>query len=292
MTNMLEGQILDVNSREYVCQVKVHDEQGKGYVLENVPFLSNSLSADIWEGTTELPERFSACLVVCIQEQYYILAVLPLQKNLRGDAPPVDKNKSLTHTTSLDYTAKFHENLPSAEGARAERKFVTGARTNRPQDALPGDKFWQTRDGSFLGILRGGVILARVHEFCQIMLNRVDGLCRIVVRNMQVFTDWGRIDILNDKNGTNMSIKVGGNYVNNKQEKFTVHLDVGKIGDLVRLRVTDVDGVELARTQIFSNGRIEAESVHSVYVKRGGSVLDLNENGDVSFTSEGKMYIN
>lgn len=291
MLQILEGIILDVNSSEYTCHVRAHSTDGDSYDLENVPLLSRSVSPDIWAGSIDMPERFSVCLVLKTDALCYVMDILPVNRNLNTNPPVTDQNKSITLTEDNNYTPGSHKTLP-AYGSTAERKFLSSARTNRPHDALPGDKFWRTREGSFFGILRGGVIQAKVHEFCQIMLSKIDALCRIVTRNVQIFTDWGRIDILNDKNNTNMALRIGEDYANNKQEKFTVHLDVGSIGNLIHLKVVDTAGTQMARAQIFPNGRVELDSAHSIYVTRGGSMVDLNESGDVSIKSEGKLYIN
>lgn len=290
MFQILEGIILDISSSEYTCHVRAHNVSGDAYDLEDVPLLSRSISPDIWTGDTDIPERLSACIVLMVGTQSYVLDMVPASRNRATNPPAINPNKSITSTED-EYVPDSHKTLPGHTKAW-ERKFLMSARTNRPHDALPGDKFWKTREGSFLGILRGGVILAKVGEFCQIMLNRIDGICRVVSRNVQLFTDWGRIDILNDKNNTNMALKIGANYTNNKQEDFTVHLDVGSTGNLVHLRVTDVEGTQMARAQIFPNGRVELDSVHSIYVTRGGSMVDLNELGEVFIKSEGNMYIN
>lgn len=296
MFQILEGIILDVSSSEYTCHVRAHSVDGNAYDLEDVPLLSRSISPDIWTGDTNIPERLSACLVLMMDAQSYVLDIVPASRNRDTNPPKTDPNKSITLTEPVpgllhDYVPASHKTLPGRNKS-AERKFLLSARTNRPHDALPGDKFWKTREGSFFGILRGGVILAKVHEFCQIMLSRIDGLCRVVSRNVQLFTDWGRIDITNDKNNTNMALHIGENYANNKQEKFTIHLDVGSVGNLIHLRVTDAEGTQMARVQVYPNGRVELDSKHSIYVTRGGSVVDLNESGEVFIKSEGKLYIN
>lgn len=290
MYKILLGNITDVNSKEYTCHIKAFDpETNRGYILENVPFLSRSQSSDSWAGSTEIPERLSPCLVIDINGQYYILDTVPPKHALIGDEFEADKNISLTQTIE-SYTPDYEKSIKQ-KGQVTKRKFLIGARGHRPHDSLPGDKFWRTREGSFFGLLRGGVIIARVHEFCQFMLNRIDGLGRLVVRNLQMFTDWGRLDILNDKGKTNLSLNVGESYSNNKQEKFTIHLDVGKEGNLVHLRITDTGGTEMSRIQLFPNGRVEVESQHSIYLKRKGSVVDLNNSGDINITSEKDLNI-
>ena len=292
MVQILEGTILDVNSSEYTCHIRARGADGEGYDLENVPLLSKSASTDVWAGSTDLPERMSPCLVLKINTRYYVMDVVPQSRNLNTNPPVIDKNKSITLTEDDNYTPDSYKTLPSQQSA-AERKFFSSARVNRPHDSLPGDKFWRTREGGFLGILRGGLILAKAGEFCQLMMNRIDSLFRLVSRNVQIFTDWGRIDILNDKGNTNMSLKVGANYSENKQEEFTVHLDVGSIGDLVHLKVTGVGGITMASAQIYPSGRIEVLSLNSIYVNCLGSSIDMNILGEVRIKSGlGNLYIN
>lgn len=291
MYKILLGTITDVNSKEYTCHVKAFDpEANRSHILENIPFLSRSQSADSWVGSTEIPERLSSCLVIDLNGQHYILDVVPPKYVLANDPFAADKNISLTQTIE-DYVPDSEKSIKLEDQVK-KRKFLFGARGRRPHDTLPGDKFWRTREGAFFGLLRGGIAHLKVHEFCQFILNRIDGLGRLVVRNFQGFFDWGRLDVLNDKGDTNLSLNVGESYSNNKQEKFTIHLDVGSVGDLVHLRITDVNGVEKSRAQFFANGRIEVESQHSIYLKRLGSVVDMNTSGDINLISENNLYIN
>jgi len=282
---ILLGTITDVNSKEYTCHINAFDpEANRGHTLENVPFLSRSQSSDSWAGSTEIPERLSPCLVMDCNGQYYILDVIPPKHALIGDEFEADKNISLTQTTK-SYTPDYAKSMNVEK-----RKFLIGARGRRPHDTLPGDKFWRTREGAFLGLLRGGVVVAKVHEFCQFMLNKIDGLGRLVVRNFQAFFDWGRLDILNDKGNTNLSLNVGEGYSNNKQEKFTVHLDVGSVGELIHLRVTSADGEQLARVQVFADGKIEVQNVKDIDVTTEQTV-NVTAAKDINITASDNVNV-
>lgn len=282
--NILRGTIIDVNSKEYVCHVKVFDPStNTGYTVENVPFLSRSLTMNTWSGEVSIPERMTTCLVVEINKQHFILDILPTKHVMSDTVVPTDKNTSLSHSSSEYYTPSFTDKLRKPEDVKT-RKFIEGSRANRPHDALPGDKFWRTREGAFLGVLRGGVVIAKAHEFCQFILNRVDALCRIITRNMQVFTDCGRIDILNDKGSTNIALKVGSQYADNKSEEFTVELNVGAVGDLVTLSIKGAGGTELSSVRAYPTGRLIA--------KMGMSEVDINDDTHVYIKSEGNLYLN
>ena len=290
MHKILRGVITDVNSKEYVCHVKVFDPHiNRGYAVDNVPFLSRSLSVNTWSGEIEMPERNTICFVIEFNNQHYILDIVPTKHVLDEFTAPINKSLSLTHTDSQDYTPQFGSHIKSAENNPVKRKFISGSRVNRPHDALPGDKFWKTREGAFFGLLRGGVVVAKVHEFCQFMLNRIDAIARLVSRNVQIFTDTGRVDILNDKGNTNISVKVGKTYLNNKNEDFTVRLDVGAMANdnddgLVKLQITDPDGTERALIKAYSSGRL--------YVKRNLSEIDISDDTNVYIKSEGNLYLN
>lgn len=286
MYKILLGTIIDVNSKEYTCHIKAFDpETNRGYTLENVPFLSRSQSSDSWAGSTEIPERLSPCLIIDFNGQYYILDTVPPKHVLVDDAFEADKNISLTQTTE-SYMPGYQTSIDQVE----KRKFLIGARGRRPHDALPGDKFWRTREGAFLGLLRGGVVIAKVHEFCQFMLNKIDGLGRLVVRNFQAFFDWGRLDVLNNKGNTNLSLNAGESYSNNKQEKFTVHLDVGSVGELIHLRVTTADGEQVARLQVFADGKIEVQNVKDIDVTTEQTV-NVTAAKDINITATNNVNI-
>lgn len=290
MIRILSGTIVDVNSKEYVCHIRAFDpETSRSLVLSSVPFLTRSLGASAWSGTTEIPERLSACFVLDFDGQYYLLDTIPPRQNLIEGLPEINKNISLTQTADPSYTPGFINNVQK-EADVGKRKFLGGARVNRPHDALPGDKFWKTREGAFWGVLRGGVILGKVHEFCQLMMSRIDALFRLVTRNLQVFTDWGRIDILNDKGDTNLAVRVGELYLNNKSENYTVRLDVGMIGNLIHLKVTTPGRDQLARVQIFPTGEIEVESVEDVSVSTQKNV-NINAVKDINIKADTDVAI-
>lgn len=289
MYKILLGTITDVNSKEYTCHIKAFDPKiNRGYTLENVPFLSRSQSSDSWAGSTEIPERLSPCLVIDVNGQYYILDTVPPKHVIIDDTFEADKNVSLTQTTK-SYTPDYVNSIKQEDQVE-KRKFLIGARGRRPHDALPGDKFFRTREGAFLGLLRGGVVIAKVHEFCQFMLNRIDGLGRLVVRNFQGFFDWGRLDILNNNGNTNLSLNVGESYSNNKQEKFTVHLDVGSVGKLIHLRVTTADGDQVARVQVYDNGKIEVQNVKDIDVTTEQSV-NVTAAKDINITATNNVNV-
>ena len=284
MYKILLGTITDVNAKEYTCHVSIFDpETNRGQNRESVPFLSRSQGSDTWTGATDMPERLSPCLVIDFNGQYYILDVIPPKNTLIGDTFEADKNISLTQTTKSYVPDYANENT-------SDRRFLAGARGRRPHDTLPGDKFWRTREGAFWGLLRGGVAIAKVHEFCQFMLNRIDGLGRLVVRNFQAFSDWGRLDILNDKGNTNLSLNAGESYSNNKQEKFTVHLDVGSIGELIHLRVTSADGEQLAMVQVFADGKIEVQNVKDIDVTTEQTV-NVTAAKDINITASDNVNV-
>lgn len=289
MSKLILGTIIDVNAKEYTCHVKAFDPTtNRGRVLENVPFLSRSQSSDFWAGSTEIPERLIQCIVVDVNGQYFILDTVPQKYPLIDDASQVDRNVSLTQTGE-SFEPGYERSIQLQDQVE-KRKFLAGARGQRPHDTLPGDKFWRTREGAFFGLLRGGVILVRVHEFCQFMLNRIDGLGRLVVRNFQAFTDWGRVDVLNDKGDTNLSLNAGERYTNNKQERFTVHLDVGKKGNLVHLRVTTPDGGQLARVQVFPDGKIEVQNVKDIDVTTEQTV-NVQAAKDINITAANNINV-
>lgn len=290
MTKILSGTITDVNSKEYVCHIRAFDpETNRSLVLENVPFLTKSFSTSAWSGATEIPERLSACFVLDFNGQYYLLDAIPSKQNLSEELPEIDKNASITQTSESSYTPGFVNKIEKEADVK-KRKFLGGARVNRPHDALPGDKFWKTREGAFWGVLRGGVVIGKVHEFCQFMMSRIDALFRLVTRNLQVFTDWGRLDILNDKGETNLSLNVGKAFANNKQEKFTVHLDVGSVGELIHLRVTTADGEQLARVQVFTDGKIEVQNVKDIDVTTEQTV-NVTAAQDINVTATNNVNV-
>jgi hypothetical protein len=80
-------------------------------------------------------------------------------------------------------------------------------RSNRPTDLIAGDWGHRSAEGATVYALRGGVAGVKVSDLCQLLLDSVDDLARLCGRNIDVFSDWGSMQLINDNGKTRYVIK-------------------------------------------------------------------------------------
>jgi hypothetical protein len=101
-------------------------------------------------------------------------------------------------------------------------------RSRKPFDLIPGDISYTGVDGNFLHLLRGGENRLGVSEICQIIQYASDNLTRVVSDNMQFYTSWGTIEIVNENNGTVLKLKGNSEHLKGaKEENYNFELCVG-----------------------------------------------------------------
>jgi hypothetical protein len=121
-------------------------------------------------------------------------------------------------------------------------------RAHRPYDLLAGDWGVRTSEGASVYALRGGVAGMKVGDLCQLMLNQVDDLTRLVSRNVDVFTDWGHIQIINDEGKTRLKLRANARAGDTYSDRFAYELTIGDTGgpDFLRAELRETDGVSPA----------------------------------------------
>lgn len=129
-----------------------------------------------------------------------------------------------------DY-AKVMNTFLSLTGAPGPYRHVEGGnknfRAHRPYDLIAGDRGFRTSEGASVFALRGGVAGMKVSDLCQLILNQVDDLARLVARNFEVMTDWGSIQILNENGKTKLQVKANRVAKNTYEDRHEFSLVVG-----------------------------------------------------------------
>ena len=112
-------------------------------------------------------------------------------------------------------------------------------RSHRPTDLLPGDIGFRTAEGASVFALRGGVAGMKVSDLCQILLNQVDDIAKIVTRNLDVFSDWGSIQLVNENGKTGLVVKGNAKAENTYDGKHDFQLSIGTGDSFIELALLD-----------------------------------------------------
>jgi hypothetical protein len=100
-------------------------------------------------------------------------------------------------------------------------------RGRRPYDLIAGDQGFRTSEGASVFALRGGVAGIKVDDLCQILLNQVDHLTRVVSRQFELMTDAGIIQSENDKGKTSFRVRANSAARNTYSDAYEFDLKVG-----------------------------------------------------------------
>lgn len=174
----------------------------------------------------------------------YILGVLPLDVAHSDDGPTL--------------TA---QNGHGGQDPALDRHLPASSRNpNAPVDMLPGDALLQGPDGAFVGGLRGkhavlsGGPLAEIHA-----LGDSDRLETRAGERRD--TTWmGYSETVNEGGKTSFRFRGGSDQLTQTgpdEGRYTIKLDVGESGDLVRFELCNREGQALFRAHVDSHGRLE-----------------------------------
>lgn len=177
--------------------------------------------------------------------QNAIIGILPFT----SDAGNNDKTFTLTGDTS----SGGGDPLYSEQGNGNYRTPKT------PRDMIPGDDAIVGPEGNAIAVLTGGVNMMK-SGLAQVQTHMLNDLVQIICRNFRMHSDMGTSEISNDGGRINYSFRGGANQpveAGSDQEKWTIRLDVGAVGDLFRFELTRPDGNTIFRFHVNSDGKVE-----------------------------------
>jgi len=135
-----------------------------------------------------------------------------------GDEVYVDWSKGPTpsigdHVPNVFQTEKKKEyktQITPIRGFGGEDKFHanSGEKPYRfgPTDMMPGDKVFMGKWGNFIGVLSGGLTILKGGPLSQIILSKWRDTVKVVSRNFELFSDFGRIRMLSKKGLTSFEL--------------------------------------------------------------------------------------
>lgn len=137
-----------------------------------------------------------------------------------------------------DYAKVLNTFLSLTSAPGPYRKIENGNisyRAHHPYDLVAGDRGFRTSEGAAVFALRGGVAGIKVDDLCQILLNQVDHLTRIVSRNFDLMTDSGMLSSSNVKGAALWSLTANSAAKNtyNSVSEFTLGLGTNPSGAFI-----------------------------------------------------------
>lgn len=177
----------------------------------------------------------------------YIDGILPLSTKAPVGEPIIP---SITGTTTYGGNDPTHD-----------RNFgVTARAAGEPVDLMPGDQAIRSEDGANIAALRGKVAQIFGSELANIRAFGDTDQVTICAGLFRLLTWMGEASYTNDEGKTSFSWRGGSDQLTQTgvdEEKYTVRLDVGHIGGIIRLEVTTPDGQPVFRFHVDPAGHGE-----------------------------------
>lgn len=128
-----------------------------------------------------------------------------------------------------------------------------------PRDMIPGDEATVGPEGNAIAVLTGGVNTMK-SGLAQVQTHMLNDLVQIICRNFRMHSDMGISEISNNGGALNYRFRGGANQTaeaGTDQEKWTIRLDIGAVGDLFKLELTRPDGNTIFKFYVNSDGKVE-----------------------------------
>lgn len=260
---IMMGMVLDFNPSTGLYTVKLD----KGGCLYNVPMLGMYGAQHGTDLSTAGNMRGAVVAIIRLYNKAYILGSLPTQITSNIKVTPD------TETLGYGGSDKFTY-------AKKKDYDVTALRST---DYISGDKIESVEGGSELRLGKEGVATFRVSDLCQITLNKLKDLGRVITRTFQHFSDFGEVQHTHTSNGrVGMSIKGGAVFTSEthpSQAKWTVQVYLGdnpggSENDRLHVRVNDVANSNFVTLTFTADGKVFLNTSSDQSITVGGNVTE------------------
>jgi len=172
------------------------------------------------------------------------------------------------------------ENLTGTSGHGGEdpllaRNVAPSARNaNEPRDQVPGDAVQRSPDGASISALRGRIAQLRGSDLAKIEAFGTSDLVRVVAGVFEMISWMGESRIVNNEGKTSFIWQGGSDQLTQTgqdESQYTIHLNVGHIGNVLRLQITNREGQPKFEAHVDPDGRINLFSRKSVEAHYGSS---------------------
>lgn len=131
--------------------------------------------------------------------------------------------------------------------------------SGEPSDVMPGDFVGQGPDGALVAALHGRVAQLKASPLAQLQAFGDTDTVRIAAGLYQLVTWMGEARVVNDEGKTSYIWRGGSDQLTQTgadEERYTLKLDVGHTGDVLRFEVTSREGQPVFRLHISPQGRV------------------------------------
>ena len=180
---------------------------------------------------------------------------------------PSGKNKGTATVSATDI---------SGVGGQGENQSILPEGNYRnpgePTDFIPGDIGTVGPEGNILAALTGGVNMLKSSPLSQIRTHLVNDLVEIISRNYRHITDMGESTITNENGRVNWCFRGGTDQrseTSGTEEKWTIRMDMGAVGDIFNLEFTTPKGQTLFKFHVDASGHCEIFGVNGVNISSG-----------------------
>ncbi len=160
---------------------------------------------------------------------------------------------------------------------------ATARAGDEPNDLLPGDTVLRGPGGAALALGQGPVALLSGGPLAQLRLFGDNDHVQLVAGVLSVLTWMGESKIINEDGKTSFTWRGGADQLTQTgpdESRYTIHLDVGHLGDLVNFEITTPRGQTLFRFHVSAEGRLELFAAGGIDQTDGGSVAPVRIAGD------------
>lgn len=158
-----------------------------------------------------------------------------------------------------------------------DRRLTVSARDpNAPSDLLPGDAALLGPDGASVAALRGKVAQLQGGPLARVQAFGDADLVQITAGELRTATWVGESSYTNEGGRTNFRWRGGTNQTTQTgadEARYTIALDVGSEGDVIKLELTNREGQALFRLHVDAHGKAELFTAGG-FVHTGGDHAD------------------
>jgi hypothetical protein len=176
-----------------------------------------------------------------------------------------------------EYKVRTGNHSKVYQSSDKQNKINSGGLSSR--DLQPGDQELTSPDSSpaRLGVYRGNVIRAKASNLAQILLSAFKDLVRIISRNFQLYSDAGKLELLNVADETKLELRIGSSFkeeTHPSKELWRVRHRVGGASNSLETIVSDPtadgkegswDGVtDLYKATVAQNGALAVSTKETI----------------------------
>jgi hypothetical protein len=256
------GTVVEFNPATFTADVQMTRSE----IRMAAPILGLGGQAESTDMSWQQNLRGATVAMVLIEGEYYVMSTLPtaVQEHTAGPQSGVTPDTSQAEQDVL---------------TQRETEITRTFNNNRPKTLLPGDKFIRAEDGAELGLLQGGMATLKASPLAQLILGKFRDFARLVARRVQVFSDFGEIELFH-RDGGKVGLEIfGGTRIaetHPNKKTWSVYVSLGhKAGDpnsRIYLEARDGSGAAKATANFMVNGKLKLWAETDIDIEAGSKI--------------------